>query len=77
MAAGVPIVTTLIGAEGLDLRHGEEVAIAETSAALSVATINLLSDEQAARGLAIAARARVVGEFAWDRIAEELSTVLG
>jgi glycosyltransferase involved in cell wall biosynthesis len=75
MAAGVPVVTTSVGAEGLDLRHGEDAVIAESAAGLSAATVHLLSDPQAARTLATAARTRVEAEFGWDRSARRLSTV--
>ena len=46
LMAGTPVVTTPIGAEGLDLRHGEHAVIADTSADLAAGLTHLLTDRE-------------------------------
>jgi glycosyltransferase involved in cell wall biosynthesis len=44
MAAGIPVVSTAIGAEGLPVRHGEEVLLADTPGAFADAVVRLLRE---------------------------------
>ena len=44
LMAGTPVVTTTIGAEGIDLRHGEHVLIADTPQELADGLAHLLTD---------------------------------
>ena len=44
LAAGLPVVTTSIGAEGMDLVHGENAMIADTADAFADAVVQLCSD---------------------------------
>ena len=46
LAYGVPAVTTTIGAEGMEVRHGEDILIADTPDAFAAAVVSLHSDEQ-------------------------------
>lgn len=48
----IPVVTTLIGAEGLDVTHGVHVLLAEQADELAAACVSLLQDHAAARQLA-------------------------
>jgi len=73
LAAGVPVVSTTIGAEGLDcLRPGIDFLIADGARDLAVAVVDLMSDPQRARRLARDGHERVAGHYSWDRIAEDL-----
>ena len=63
LEAGVPVVTTAIGNEGLDLIDGEEALIAETPDALAAAVVRLFQEEGLAERLAIAGQARVTRAF--------------
>jgi glycosyltransferase involved in cell wall biosynthesis len=54
-AHGVPVVSTTIGAEGLDVTAGEHLAIADTASGLARHCADLLADR--ARGDAMAAAA--------------------
>ncbi len=76
MAAGVPVVTTSVGAEGLGLEHDRDAWIGESDDELSAGVLSLLSDPPRARALARAARARVERDFGWDEIALRLERVL-
>jgi glycosyltransferase involved in cell wall biosynthesis len=76
-ACGVPVVSTPIGAEGLDLSQPDEIRIAEAPEAFAAAICELLADRDGRRRQAEAARRRVETRYAWDAIgasfAEELS----
>ncbi len=45
VAAGVPVVTTTVGAEGMDLVHGEHVLIADTPEEFARAVARLFADD--------------------------------
>jgi polysaccharide biosynthesis protein PslH len=66
MAAGVPVVSTTLGAEGLDVRDGENILIAETGDDFCDA-INSL-DEERRRALTAGGRALVYGQYDWSRL---------
>jgi glycosyltransferase involved in cell wall biosynthesis len=72
MAAGVPVVSTRFGVEGIAVRDGEHVLLAETPAELAEAAARLASDD--ALGLALAERARRLVErsFDWSVVARPL-----
>jgi len=59
LMAGTPTVTTSIGAEGLDLRDGEHVLIADDADGFATAIARLIEDEPLAHALAERARAHV------------------
>jgi glycosyltransferase involved in cell wall biosynthesis len=46
LAAGVPVVTTPVGAEGLDARDGEQMLIGRTPAELAARVIQILRDDE-------------------------------
>jgi glycosyltransferase involved in cell wall biosynthesis len=56
-AAGVPIVTTPVGAAGLDVEDGTHLLLASDADGLAVAVARVLADEQLAADLARNARA--------------------
>ena len=70
MAAGVPVVTTVIGAEGLPLRHGEHLLIANTAQEQIDAIRALLSDPARAAQLAANALRHVQEHCSWDAATE-------
>lgn len=68
MAAGVPVVSTTIGAEGLDYTDGEDILIADTPDAFSDACARLLADTALAARISANARHLVASRFSWDRV---------
>jgi glycosyltransferase involved in cell wall biosynthesis len=56
MAAGLPVVTTSIGAEGMDLEHGETALIADSAEAFAEAVVQLCSDAHLHRRLSESGR---------------------
>jgi polysaccharide biosynthesis protein PslH len=70
MAMGVPVVSTAIGAEGLPIRHGEHLLIADTADELVSAICTLLKNQARADLLAANALRHVQEHFSWDAVAE-------
>ena len=70
MASGLPVVSTAIGAEGLNVTHGADILISDDEAAFANAAIDLLRDRGRAHRLAHEARKLVVREYSWDTIVQ-------
>jgi glycosyltransferase involved in cell wall biosynthesis len=76
VAAGLPVVSTAIGAEGLPLRPDEHIAIADTPEAFAAACCKLLEDEAARRAMARAAHALVSAQFGAANVARVFEEIL-
>ncbi len=72
MAAGVPVVSTTLGAEGLYLRDEHEILIADDATALSAAILRLLDDSALRQTIAENAFARINREFLWEHSGDKL-----
>jgi glycosyltransferase involved in cell wall biosynthesis len=68
MAAGVPVVSTPMGLQGIAAEHERHALIARTPAEFAAATLRILQDRNLARRLADAARRLVVERYDWGRI---------
>ena len=66
-AAGIPVVSTTVGAEGLARQDGEFCSLADAPAAFADRVLKLLDDPAAAAAMATRARAEV--EAHWDMAA--------
>jgi glycosyltransferase involved in cell wall biosynthesis len=66
-AAGIPVVSTLVGAEGLASKDGEFCALADDPAAFAKNVVALLRDPEKAASMAQRARTEV--ESNWDMAA--------
>jgi glycosyltransferase involved in cell wall biosynthesis len=75
-ACGVPVVSTAVGAEGLDMVPGSEIALAETPEAFADAIATLLSQPDARRRQAAAARRRVESRYDWAPIGDAFAREL-
>jgi glycosyltransferase involved in cell wall biosynthesis len=75
MAAGLPIVTTRIGSEGIEATHDREVLIADHPAATVTAILLLLANPAARRRLGTAARRLVEERYDWSRCLAPLETL--
>ena len=76
MAAGVPVVSTTVGAEGLRYRDGEDIVLADDPGGFAAACIRLLSDDKARRMIAHNALKRAQGEFSWEAVSREFEAIL-
>ena len=73
MAMEKAVVSTTVGAEGLPVRDGEELLLADTPEEFARAVVRVLTDEQLARDLGARAAAAVRGNFGWRRVAERFA----
>jgi glycosyltransferase involved in cell wall biosynthesis len=76
MALGTPVVSTSKGAEGLDVKHGEHLLIADDPDAFARAVVDLLDHPEKARTLATNARRLIAWRYTWNRVASQLDQVL-
>jgi len=76
MAAGLPVVTTALGAEGLAVEHERELLIADDAAGSARELVRLLKDEQLQARLSAAGRELVAREHDNERIVKRLERAL-
>jgi glycosyltransferase involved in cell wall biosynthesis len=76
MAAKIPIVSTTIGAEGLDIRNGEDIHIADSPADFAERCLALLEDSAARRRMADAAWAMVASRYSWEIVSRKFEELL-
>jgi sugar transferase (PEP-CTERM/EpsH1 system associated) len=71
MAAGAPVVSTTIGAEGLPVQDGEHLLIADSPEEQADAIVQLLRDRRSALAMADRARHYVRANCSWDAVAQQ------
>ncbi len=76
MAAGKAVVSTFLGAEGLPVRDGSEILLADDADRMAGNIIELLRDRDKRRRLGASARALVESRYSWPSVAAELERVL-
>jgi len=72
MAAGTPVVSTALGAEGLAVRHGEHLLIADSPHAMADAVADLQAESAEWESLAGNAHRLVRSQYDWSIIGESL-----
>ena len=70
-----PIVSTTVGAEGLPVRAGEELLLADSPPAFAAAVVRVLTDEEAAKRLGAYSAKLVREQFGWDRVARRFAEI--
>jgi glycosyltransferase involved in cell wall biosynthesis len=76
MAAGVPVVTTSLGAEGIPIQPGDTCLIADQPPMMASYISLLLQDEELRTRMARQAQQLVSERFAWDHCTDQLERVL-
>jgi sugar transferase (PEP-CTERM/EpsH1 system associated) len=76
MAMGKAVVSTSIGAEGLPVRPGRDIMIADSPDEFALAVVGLLQDHARRGRLGRAARELVVQGHTWDSVGYQLESVL-
>lgn len=66
MAAGLPVITNAVGAEGIGAANGKELFVLESAAEQALAVTACLTDSEKAAEIGAAARAFVAANFAWE-----------
>jgi polysaccharide biosynthesis protein PslH len=73
LAQGMPIVSTTIGCEGIDVVDGRDVLLADTPEAFAAQITRILDDDGLRQSLARSARRLAEEVYSWDGIADRLS----
>jgi len=76
MAAGLPVVSTTIGAEGLRVNNGENICIADSSADFAAACLRLLESPDERSRIAGAALHNVRTYCSWEAISRQFEDFL-
>lgn len=76
MAHGLPVVTTSLGCEGLDVEHEHDIVVADDPAQFARWVDRLLGDDELAARLALAGRETVQGRYDWRTIGDALERAL-
>jgi len=76
MAAGVPVVSSTVGAEGLRYEDGKDIVLADDPGAFAAACVRLLSDDSARGAIAHNAIERTQKEFSWEAVSREFEAIL-
>ena len=80
LAMANPVVSTTLGAQGLDLNHDEHLLLADTPEDFAVAMLRYVNDAGLRRSQALAGRARILERYTWSalgtRLAERLNSLV-
>lgn len=76
MAAGTPVLSTTIGAEGLPVHDGATIAIADTAQAFAARCLSLLQEKDQRQAIADAALRLVVENFSWEQVTRRFESAL-
>lgn len=72
MALGRPIVSTSVGAEGIDITDGDNILIGDDPQTFASHIVHLLQDQAAWQRIATQARQFAVDNYDWDSITDKL-----
>jgi sugar transferase (PEP-CTERM/EpsH1 system associated) len=76
MAAGVPVVSTRVGAEGLAVTDGRDIRLADDAQGFARNVLQLLGDAADRSAMADAARELVASRFSWESVTERFEQIL-
>jgi glycosyltransferase involved in cell wall biosynthesis len=69
MAMEKPVISTTIGAEGLPVRDGAELLLADTPEAFAEQVVSVITNDELRRELGLRAAAAVRSRFGWNKVA--------
>lgn len=75
MASGCPVVSTTLGAEGLEAVHERDLLIADTPRAFAESVLRVLADPALANRLGSAGRDLILSRHSWERSADRVRSV--
>jgi glycosyltransferase involved in cell wall biosynthesis len=75
LSLGKAVVSTTVGAEGLELVSGRDAVIADGAADFARAVVSLLRDPQRREALGTAGRRLVEDRYTWTHVAREFETL--
>jgi GT2 family glycosyltransferase/glycosyltransferase involved in cell wall biosynthesis len=74
-ASGIPVVSTILGAEGMEVQNGKHLLLASTPEEFAAHTLRLLEDNAAAAAMAREARQLVEEVYDWPAAARKLEAI--
>jgi polysaccharide biosynthesis protein PslH len=75
LAWGIPIVSTTVGYEGIDLKPGEHLLVADTPSDFADAVTLLLRDPESGSRIAAAGRQRLLERYDWQAVCPAMDAV--
>jgi glycosyltransferase involved in cell wall biosynthesis len=72
MAMAKPVVSTTIGCEGLRLKHGENILVADAREEFAHKVVQLIENKELRYQMGSAGRDLVQAEYSWERIGQQL-----
>ncbi len=75
MAMGKPVVSTSIGAKGIDVTPGRDIVIADRPEEFAYRVLELLNDKQLCQKIGSSARKLVEWKYSWETMTEKLISV--
>ena len=75
MAYGIPVITTSIGCEGLDVFDEEHVLIADTPESMAKCCVRVANDPRYAAFLTVNARTLVESKYEWRQAGDTLEAI--
>lgn len=76
MAMARPVVSTRLGAEGIEAVPGRDIVIADEPEAFAGAVVRILDSSETALRLGLAGRELAVGRYSWSRAARDLESFI-
>lgn len=75
MAAGAPVVSTTVGAEGINVTSGKDILLADKPEEFAQCVVRVLTDKSESNSLVKEARKKVEQEYDWRIIAKQHDSV--
>jgi polysaccharide biosynthesis protein PslH len=75
LAVAAPMVSTAVGCEGIGVRDGEHLLVADSAEEFAAAIVRLLDDRELGRRLGAAGRQFIEDEYSWERAGERLEAL--
>ncbi len=73
---GIPLITTTIGAEGMDLKDGENAVVADTAGEFANKAVELHSNRELWQKLATNGRSHIAAAFSVSRLNAQLAKIM-
>ncbi|HHQ13524.1 MAG TPA: TIGR03087 family PEP-CTERM/XrtA system glycosyltransferase [Chromatiales bacterium] len=76
-AMGVPVITTPVAAQGVDMRPGQDLLVADNAEEFAVRILELMEQPDRRMEFSVAARRRMLSHHSWQASMERLDDILG
>jgi len=76
VAAHIPVISTTIGAEGLPLRHPDQILLADSPADFAAACVDLLERKDRRSAITQCALTHVAAHFSWAGVSAQFAAIL-